>query len=91
MVNAKEELLVHIDNREVEYVKIAFKGAHRLKIEGILDNVLDALDFVYDDGYGAQELYGVIWDADGSWSERAEYDGAEWWRHVVRPDKNNPV
>ena len=38
-----------------------------------------SLDFDYDDGYGRQEIMGYIWYQDGTWSERYEYDGAEWW------------
>lgn len=56
MINEKNELLAHIDNREIEYVKIAFEDEHRLKIEDTLDDVLDALNFKYDDGYGALEF-----------------------------------
>lgn len=39
-----------------------------------------------DSGYGAQELFGYIWYNDGTWSERAEYDGAEWWEHKIAPN-----
>lgn len=47
---------------------------------------LAALDFEYDAGYGGQELFGTIWYADGSWSDRGEYDGSEWWEHHTVPD-----
>lgn len=40
---------------------------------------LEGLRFNYDDSYGWQELYGVVWFKDGSWLEREEYDGSEWW------------
>ena len=42
---------------------------------------LQSLDFVYNAGFGGQELYGVIWYADGTWSSRYEYDGSEEWAH----------
>ena len=82
MLNALKELLEHVGNREVEYVKVRFRGQI---IEGGLDDVLDKLDFSYDEGYGRQELFGYIWYKDGTWSERCEYDGSEWWRHIKRP------
>jgi hypothetical protein len=44
------------------------------------------LDFNYDDGYGSQNLDGVIWFKDGSWATRGEYDGSEWWQHHKRPN-----
>jgi hypothetical protein len=41
----------------------------------------------YDNGYGsaviAKDL--VILMEDGTWFERGEYDGAEWWRYVKPP------
>lgn len=33
----------------------------------------------YDSGYGSQEWEGWISFQDGSWIERSEYDGSEWW------------
>lgn len=46
---------------------------------------LEKLDFSYDSGYGGQMLYGTIWYDDGTWSERGEYDGSEWWEHRTVP------
>lgn len=46
---------------------------------------LEDLNFVYDSGFGSQELYGVIWYTDGTWSVRRGYDGSEDWEHVERP------
>lgn len=43
------------------------------------------IDFNYDSGYGGQELYGCIVFEDGSWLERGEYDGSEWWGYKSTP------
>ena len=93
MINAKAEILEAVKGKEVSLIKIVFDGdpfgsKPKRLIEGSLDTVLPMLDFVYDDGYGSQELFGFIWYTDGSWSERGEYDGSEWWVHKKRPDKN---
>ena len=40
----------------------------------------------YDDGYGSQKLFGTVWLNNGTWLERAEYDGAEWWELKKLPD-----
>ncbi len=40
---------------------------------------LSQLDFEYDSGYGMQVLDGTIWMQDGTWIDRGEYDGSEWW------------
>ena len=47
--------------------------------DSVYKTFLKSLDFEYDDGYGGQEVYGTIWYTDGTWSERGEYDGSEWW------------
>jgi hypothetical protein len=51
-----------------------------------LDAFLDSLDFEYENGYGCQELFGTVWLNDGTWLERGEYDGSEWWEHRVCPE-----
>jgi hypothetical protein len=86
-MNAKQELLDHIGSRQVEYVVIDREhDDHKSeRIEGRLNDVLEKLDFEYDNGYGAQYLTGTIWYTDGTWSERGEYDGSEWWEHKERP------
>lgn len=40
---------------------------------------LTILNFNYANGFGHQEVFGVVWLTDGSWLERYEYDGAEEW------------
>jgi hypothetical protein len=87
-MNAKEELLNHIADRQVKYVQINHEldwGGTNIKIEGTLEEVLPRLDFDYDSGYGCQELFGTIWYNDGSWSDRGEYDGSEWWQYQKCP------
>lgn len=51
-----------------------------------METFLNAIDRDYDSGYGRQYLFGTIWYTDGTWSERGEYDGSEWWEHHQCPD-----
>lgn len=90
LINAKKELLEHIGNSKVEFVKITVKRWNKepLQVEGTLEEVLPKLNFKYDDGYGSQELFGYIWYADGTWSDRGEYDGSEWWQHHSCPSRD---
>ena len=46
---------------------------------------LNELDFNYDNSYGSQKLGGVIWFEDGTWADRGEYDGSEWWNYHKCP------
>lgn len=91
LINAKKELLSHIKDREVEFVSIAYYNDDIIEIKGTLDEVLPKLDFEYDAGFGIQQLNGYIWYTDGTWSDRGEYDGSEWWQHQVCPPKDIEV
>lgn len=90
-MNAKKELIDHIGDRDVKYVRVIREISYddKVTIEGTLDEVLPRLDFDYDSGYGGQELEGTIWYADGTWSDRGEYDGSEWWEHRECPSLLN--
>jgi hypothetical protein len=88
MINAMVELSEHVNNKDVEFIKLVY-GCNR--IEGSLNEVMPKLDFDYDGGYGCQELFGYIWYGDGTWSQRGEYDGLEWWEHMERPSKEGLI
>lgn len=49
-------------------------------------NDLAAID--YDDGYGSQELFGIIVFKDGTWLQRHEYDGSEHWERMAIPEED---
>lgn len=87
-MNAKKELLSDLkDTLEIKCAEIMCNGRNvRLKIDYTYEDLeifFKQLDFNYDSGYGGQELYGTVWLTDGSWMERGEYDGSEWWNHKV--------
>ena len=50
------------------------------------NDFLSKIDFFYHSGYGGQELFGTIWYENGTWSDRGEYDGSEWWNYNKCPD-----
>lgn len=97
-MNAKEEFIKHINQRQVKCASIQ-KGYYydepdeirkiHLKVNYTKDDYnqfLKDLDFTYDNGFGGQELFGIIWYTDGTWSERGEYDGSEWWEYNSVPE-----
>jgi hypothetical protein len=95
MTNAKVEFVLETVGRRVkcaiiessEYHTPTFK--HKLRVgyhSDEYDQFLDRINFDYDSGYGGQEVYGVIWYTDGTWSERYEYDGSEHWVHKECPE-----
>lgn len=45
----------------------------------------DLESICYNNGYGSQELFGIIVFKDGTWLERCEYDGSEWWAKGSTP------
>jgi len=49
-------------------------------------DLLESLkDLEYNNGYGMQYLFGIIWFKDNTWAKREEYDGSEWWSHFQCP------
>lgn len=97
MTNAKEEFLRHTANKKVLCASISYQDCwtqerpmidHNLRHGYTLeeyDLFIQSLDFEYDSGYGGQELFGTVWFKDGTWSDRGEYDGSEWWEHHICP------
>jgi hypothetical protein len=95
MRNAKEEFLQHTTGKVVKCAHIDLINAD-YKLYNLadlpvnytpekLDVFLKALDIRYDSGYGSQELFGVIWYMDGTYSTRWEYDGSEGWEYHACP------
>ena len=94
-MNAREEFINHIGSRSVLCAKIQ-KGDDYDDHPSVFNlttgwdsedwsKFLSDLDFEYDAGYGGQNLFGTIWYADGTWSDRGEYDGSEWYEYHVCP------
>ena len=92
-MNAKVEFLSHIGSRKVLCAKIQKGDYYDSDVFNLTTGsteedrtqFLTDIDFNYDSGYGGQNLFGTIWYEDGTWSERGEYDGSEWWVHHECP------
>jgi len=90
-MNAREEFIRHIGIRKVLCAQIQHGEDYSDDDKPVIFNLttgsteedrtqfLNDLDFDYDNGYGGQNLFGTIWYEDGTWSERGEYDGSEWY------------
>lgn len=94
-MNAKHEFLFTIEGLSPVKCAILHYGyylaeqnPHLLKInysQGDFLTFLEKINFDYNSGYGGQELFGIIWLEDGTWFDRGEYDGSEWWQHQSCP------
>ena len=102
MTNAKTEFLATIEKLPrlkcavIRDYDASWRDEHGKEIflkEGFSENdfegFLDAIDFHYHSGFGGQELFGFIWFEDGTWAERGEYDGSEWWEYKSQPEIPN--
>lgn len=98
--NAKSEFLNHISGRQVLCAQIQ-KDEYGDNIsvfnlttgwnEEDCNEFIDSLDFEYDSGYGGQCLFATIWYVDGTWSDRGEYDGSEWYEYHMCPEIPNEL
>ena len=94
-MNAKEELLEKLRNnnktlKDIIAISISCLNDNYDMISSINKSSLNEedlklLDFNYDDGYGWQELYGVVLFSDNTWLSRRECDGSEWWEYMKAP------
>lgn len=95
-MNAKNEFLEEVKSHVLLCATLTYDRSYggcekvfNLKVgynELQLNQFLKEIDFKYDSGFGSQELFGIIWYADGTWSEREEYDGAECWSYKKCPE-----
>jgi hypothetical protein len=96
-MNAREELIKDVGSRRVAYGKVIFDTSYGATPKATVAfgshedylAALPALDFEYDAGYGGQELFGFVVFEDGSWLERGEYDGSEWWAYKKTPTRES--
>lgn len=89
--NLYDETIKAINGRKIAYVKIKVLADifgdevkhFQLKPDYTDDEEQDFLNGLYltnyDSGYGTQYVCGFVVFTDGTWIERAEYDGSEWW------------
>lgn len=93
MINAKEELnekLEWIGKKATDVVAILINSKEAfLKASELTSYELESLDFEYDNGYGTQNLFGVVLFSDNTWLDRYEYDGSEGWDYLYPPDKDS--
>lgn len=97
-MNAKKEFLGHIKDRKILCANISYRNCWNFQgpmkdfnlpvgyTQEQYDEFVSSLNFKYDAGYGGQELFGTIWYTDGTWSDRGEYDGSEWWNYHICPN-----
>lgn len=88
MVNFKEETVDTILASGHTIDDIAWIGRNNSETFDI-DSFFELCDFAYDAGYGSQKIVSdlIIAFKDGTWLEREEYDGSEWWSFMLYPDK----
>lgn len=99
-MNAYKELLGHIESHvdllewleKVNWAYITCRDKH-LQLKPIRtkedeEAFLEGLKSIdYDNGYGGQELFGIVAYKDGDWLSRYEYDGAECWQYNKYPEE----
>ena len=94
IINAKEEFVRHTGTMSIKCAYIQFienpdDSCFALTTgytEDEYKQFLSDIDKTYNNGYGGQELDGMIWYEDGTWTSRGEYDGSEWWNYHEVPD-----
>jgi len=86
-MNFLQETLDIIESTDHTIDNVAFVGSAINEFRTDWKTFSKYADFEYDNGYGAQSILRdlVIVFNDGSWLERHEYDGSEWWEYKTCP------
>jgi len=74
---------ISCDSEYQEETRAILKSTRTVEDEMNFIKVLHSID--YDNGFGIQQFFGIIVFKDGTWMERREYDGSEWWEHYRIP------
>lgn len=79
--NLLQETLDDITEAGLDTNKIVFIGSSNYEYECTWEEFKELANIKYDSGHGAQKVATdliIVFD-DGSYMDRKEYDGAEWW------------
>ena len=89
MTNAQQELLTVLDGIDKTPSDISWMLVYTTNYSEVSEafTSIDQLDFTYDNGYGTQKLFGLVFFNDNTWLERDEYDGNEWWVYITTPTR----
>ena len=93
IINAKGEFLDCTKNKIIKcaYIQFIDYEDERFSLttgytEDEYNQFLSDIDREYNNGYGGQELDGMIWYSDSTWTTRGEYDGSEWYEYHQVPE-----
>ena len=84
LLGTLEEIWKSLEDIKYGYIELKVNYDERICIFDSRES-LDIEDRDYDSGFGGQELFGTITFKDGTWLERGEYDGSEWWEYKTTP------
>lgn len=89
MTNLLEETLEKIADNNKTVEDVSWVGTDDGEYAILWEEFRQIADVRYDKGFGGNEipLDLVIVFKDGTWLERAEYDGAGWWEYKTLPHK----
>ena len=85
-MNFKQETLHKLEAHQKKIEDIKFIQCSDFKVSNTVNEILELMNFDYDNGYG----WAVIRDdlvivGNDWWLERHENDGSEWWEYKEQP------
>ena len=90
MTNLLKEVIANLKGTGYTTSDVDWVGISNRKITTFSEFEKLAKNIDYDRGFGSQKINPelIIVLKDGSWFERAEYDGSEWFEFKQNPVKN---
>ena len=83
VLNFLEETIGEITGNGYKEEDVMFVGSIDGKYRMTWNSFKEKANFIYDCGYGAQEIATdlIVYFYDGTYMDRGEYDGSEWWQY----------
>lgn len=85
--NYEDAIIDSIEDDSIKPVEAVLRSNRTKDDETTFLNALKSIN--YDNGYGTQELEGVIVFNDDTWLSRWEYDGSEGWCKNIIPEEKD--
>lgn len=88
-LNLLTETIAQIEESDHGVGDVAWVGSDDGRLALSWEEARPMLDVTYDAGFGGQEIASdlVVVFADGTWLERGEYNGSEWWEYRRVPQR----
>jgi hypothetical protein len=88
-INLLKETFIALDNARRRPNEVLWVGTKDWSCS-FVEFTRFAKDIEYDPGFGTEQIAtDMVIVGEGWWMERSTYDGSEWWRYCILPERKS--